>query len=489
MNLRQKAVKGVGWSAIRNLGSQGISLGVYFVLARLLGPEAFGLVALAAIFVSFVQIFLEQGLPQAIVQRSQLEKAHLDTAFWANLAVGTLLTALCFASSGPVANFFHEPRVGPVVCWLSFSLFIGSFNAVQQGILTREFAFKSLAVRSLIATAVGGIVGIAMALSGCGVWSLVGQQLVSQLIGVVTLWQVSSWRPGFAVSLRHLGELLSFGVNVTAFNLSNFFNRRADSFLIGYFLGPVALGYYTIAYNILLAMTQLLTATTTQVALPTFSRLQHAPERLLSAFYTVTQFTSLISFPAFLGVAVLAPELVAVLFGEQWTASVPVMQVLSLVGIQQSVFFFNGTVLMAMGKPSWRLWLNVLNSIVGVVTFAIAVPWGIVAVAAAYVVRVYLLSPVALWAVNRLMPIDLGKYLRQFAPALVSSLGVVCTIWAVRVVFGSVLSPLALLTLASVVGAAVYALALRLSAPELFARALDYARLLVPLGAGSRAPS
>lgn len=486
MNLRDKAVKGVGWSAVQNFGSQGISLIIFLVLARLLGPEVFGLVAMANIFVMFVQVFLDQGLGQAIIQRTEFDDTHLDSAFWANLAVGALLMVVALLASGQVAALFHEPKLAPVVCGLAPIFLIRALIVVQEAVLTREFKFKSLATRSLVASGAGGAAGITLALLGFGVWSLVGQQLVNRLVEVATLWRVSSWRPGFKVSLKPLKELLGFGVNVTAFNLSNFFNRRSDDFLIGYFLGPVALGHYTVAYRVLTVMTQLLAATTTQVALPTFSKMQEQPERLRSAFYTVTQFTSLISFPAFLGVAVLAPELVVTLFGSQWTESIPVMEVLALVGIQQSVFFFNCTVMMAMGRPDWRLWNNMLNSIIGIVCFAIAVRWGIVAVAIAFVVRVWLLSPVSYWFVHRLITLNLGQYLRRYLPALASSVVMCAALWSVKALLGSTLGPGALLAVCAAVGTVVYALALRLGAPDIFHKLLEFSWALLPKRADAR---
>ncbi|MBW4700121.1 MAG: lipopolysaccharide biosynthesis protein [Aphanocapsa lilacina HA4352-LM1] len=486
MNLRHKAITGVGWSAVQNFGSQFLSLWVYLVLARILGPETFGLVALASVFVAFVQVFQEQGFTEAIVQRPALDRAHLDTAFWTNATIGLVLTLFGIAVSGPVAALFGEPRLGAILAWLAPSLLIGSLSAVQQAVLTREFAFRTLAARQLVATLAGGAVGLAMALSGFGVWSLVAQQLANQAIGLAILWFASPWRPGLQISKAHLRELFGFGINVTGFNLSNFFNRRAVDFLIGYFLGPVALGYYSIAMRILTVMIQLLTTTTTQVAMPTFSQLQQQPERLRSAFYTVTQFTSLVSFPAFLGVAALAPELVTVVFGSQWQASVPVLQILALLGLQQSVLFFNSTVLVAMGKPAWRLGINLLNAVCGLVAFAFAVHWGIVAVAAAYTLRVYLLSPVTIWAVDRLIRIELVTYLNQFIPPLIGSLAMVSAIWATRQLLLERLDPLSLLAFCLAVGAGVYLLTLRWCAPALFERAFSYVRLLLPKAAGGK---
>ena len=482
MSLKQKAIKGVIWSAIENWGRQAISFGVFFLLARLLGPETFGLVALASIFLAFVQVFLDQGLSQAIIQRHELEEEHLDTAFWTNLSLSVPLTIVSIACAGLVANFYNEPQLTPIIRCLSLSFILASLSSVQNAILQRKLAFKVLAIRSVVAMLIGGIVGVTMAFMGFGVWSLVGQQLVSSLTQVLVLWWVSDWRPGFKISKKHFKELFSFGINVLGINLLNFFNRRSDDFLIGYFLGAVALGYYSIAYRLLLIMTQLLTSITSKVAMPTFSRLQQDLPRLRRAFYTATQFTSLVSFPAFLGMSALAPELVRSLFGEQWLSSIKLMQILAFIGILHSVYYFNGNIIMAMGKPSWKLVLNSLNAVTNIIGFYVAVRWGIVAVAASYVIRGYILSPLPLLAIRKLTNIDLKIYFGQFIPPVIASMGMVATIFLTKYLLSDYLNLYSLLAVCILVGCLVYVMIIALIARQLFQQIISLAQSAVPLG-------
>ncbi len=477
MSLRQKAAKGVFWTITQNWGYQAISFIVFFILARLIGPEDFGLVALALVYIIFLQVFLDQGFTQALIQRQDLDPEHLDTAFWTNFTIGLVLTVFGIATASLAAEWFKQPELAPVIRWLSLSYLIGSLRGVQQALFRRRFAFKALAARSLVAIVIGGAVGVGMALFGLGVWSLVGQQLVNALAGVLVLWWASDWRPGLKVSAKHFRDLFDFGINIVGFNLLDFFNRRADNLLVGYFLGPVALGYYAVAYRVLLVMTQLLTSTMNSVALPTFSRLQGEPERLRQAFYTVTQLTSLISFPTFLSMAALAPELVQVLFGDKWAASIPVMQVLAFIGILHSLTYFNGSVLMAMGKPSWRLWLNCLNAVVNVTAFALAVQHGIVAVASAYVIFGYLLSPLPLLLVRRVIHIELITYLRQYVTPLTASIVMVIAILGTKFFLASLTTSLVVLVVCTLIGAAVYAITIQLIAPALLQRSLELARL------------
>lgn len=480
MSLRQKTIRGVAWSAIENFGRQAISFSVFFILARLLGPKAFGLVALASIFLAFIQIFLDQGLSQAIVQRQKLEPEHLNAAFWTSLTTGIVLTIFSILCASSVASLFKQPAITPIIQWLSLSFLLSAFSSVQQAILQRRLAFKPLAIRALVGITIGGTVGIMMAFKGFGVWSLVGQQIAGGLAEVCVLWWTSDWRPSFSISIRHYRELFSFGIYDLGFNFLNFLSRRGDDFLIGYFLGSTMLGYYSVAYRVLTVLTQLLTSTTNKVAFSTFSRLQQEPERMRNALYTATQMSSLIAFPAFLYVVALAPELVTGLFGSQWAPSIPVMQILALVGILQSVSYFTTSTIVAMGKPDWRLMLIALYCVTNLIAFALVLRWGIVYIAAAYVIRAYLFSPLPVWMLYKLIRINISTYLRQFVAPLLGSLAMVTCILGVKYLLSDVIDLQTLLVLCTAISLVVYAAAIYLVAPKLFLQVVDYVQLLKP---------
>lgn len=481
MNLREKAAKGLAWSVVQKWGRAAISTVTFIILARLLPPEAFGLVALATVITAFIEILLDQGFSAAIVQRTDLEPGHLDTAFWISVLTGATLALGVIAASELAASFFNEPELAPLLRWLSLSFLFVALSSTQTAILQRELAFKSLATRSLAATIAGGVVGVTMALVGFGVWSLVGQNLVRALAGVFVLWWASDWRPGLKVSKKHYKELFSFGVSVTGNNFLTAIVRRSDDFLIGLFLGPTMLGYYTIGYRLLLVVTRLVTSITTSVVFPLFSRIQHKPERIRRAFYNVTQYTSLLAFPVFIGMAVLASDLVLTLFGEKWAPSIPVMQILALIGILQSVMFFNGSVMRASGKPSWQFGIMLLTTVASVIAFFLVVSWGIVAVAAAFVVVGYLVAPVSYLAVRKLIKIEPSTYLGQFVAPLFASLVMLIVILGLRYLLGNQdLSGYLRLGILIAAGALTYLLVIRLTARSLTQEILELASLALP---------
>ena len=481
MNLKERAAKGFMWSAIQKWGRAAISSLVFIALSRLLSPEDFGLVALATIFTEFVEIFLDQGFSAAVIQRSKLDLEHLDTAFWISIVMGGLLTAMNIGASGFVAQFFHEPRLALILSILSLSYIINALSTTQLAILQRNMAFKALARRSLAASIIGGVVGIGMALAGFGVWSLVGQDLAQGAAAAVILWRSSDWRPGFRVTVKHYKELFSFGVNVVGNNLLNVSIKHADDFLIGYYLGPTMLGFYTVGYRLLIIIIRLVTEVSNTVAFPAFARLQQEGERMRRAFYKVTQYTSLLSFPIFIGLATLAPQIVPAVFGQKWAPSIPVMQVLSMIGILQSVLFFNGSVLRASGKPNWELGIMTLNAVLSVLGFMIAVRWGIVAVAVSFVITGYLLAPVSYLAVRRMIHIELKPYLSQYVVPLAAALSMVAVILGLQYLLrGQPVNKYLELGIYLIAGAATYLGVIALLARKLYDQAFDLLHLMLP---------
>ena len=487
MALRQKATRGLTWSLIERWGNELLALGIFVVLSRQLDPAAFGLVALANVVIDFARRFVDQGFSEAVIQRGDLDREHLDTAFWTGMVTGALLSVLGVALAAPIAGAFGEPRLAEVLRWLSLIFVIRGLSSTQQAILVRSLRFKQLAMRTIAQEIGAGVVGVSMALAGFGVWSLVGHALAAGVFGVVTLWSVSDWRPGFGFRWSHFRELSLFGANIVGFKLLNLLSQRIDSLLIGGFLGAVALGYYSVALRISHALTKILTGVMNAVAFPVFSRMQGDAERMRRAFYEATQLTSLVTLPAFLGIAAIAPDAIPFVFGAQWGPSVPVTRVLAGVGVLQSLTFFNGSVLKAVGKPSWRLWVALVQTVCTSVAILLVVREGITAVAIAGLVVGVALYPLGLWAVRRNIAIEPGRYAAQFAGPLFAALLCAGAALGVRLAAESLAVPVRI-ALAILAGAAAYGLGLRMLVPDLLRRTFALAIDAIP-GLRVKAPA
>lgn len=432
LSLKQLAIKGTLWSAISQWANKFLSLVTFTILTRLLEPDSFGLIALAGTFLAFLNLFLDQGFSTTIIQRKDLEPEHLDTAFWTNIAISLILAVICVAGAGVTANFFKEPSLAPVIRWLSLNLIIISFNSVQSALFSKKLDFKLLAISSLISSFSGAIVGITMAFTSFGVWSLVGQQLSGGIVSSFVLWIASDWRPRFRFSRKHLDDLFAFGLNIVGINILAFLVTRGDNLLIGYFLGATALGYYDLAYRLLLVVTSLFVGIIGSTALPIFSSIQDDLPRLRKVLYEFVELSNTVAFPIFLGMSVLTPELVIVIFGEQWKASIPVMQILNIIGILYAGFYVNAPLMMAVGKPEWKLRLDIFRTIFYVTAFFIAVRWGIVAVAASFVISAYLIAFVTVWVMKKLVGINIKVYLSKYLVPLIASLIMILCVSGVK---------------------------------------------------------
>ena len=432
VGLGTRAAKGVLWTAAGNWGTQAATFAVFVVLSRLLDPASFGLVALAAVFVGLVQLIANQGMLDALIQRRTLDPEHLDTAFWTGLGVGVAAMAVLAGLAYPIGLAVDQPRLAPIVAVLAISIPIGSTNLVQRALMTRDLAFRSLTMRTLVATVVGSVAGIAAAVSGLGAWSLVVQNLANVVAGAAVLWTLTPWRPGLRFSRRHFRDLFGYGVHVVAFKILNYLGRKGDDLLIGSFLGAAALGFYSVAYRILTMIAEVTTNLIDSVAFPVYARLQDDPERLREAYHRTSGYVALVSFPVFAAIVVLAPQIVEVCFGGQWADSAPVMQVLALVGCLQAVNYLNSTMLKALGKPSWRVVLSGITTLLSVGAFFAVVQHGILAVAVALVVASYISMPLSYVAIDRLLPLSPVRYLRHLAGPLIGSLAVAGAAYGAR---------------------------------------------------------
>lgn len=462
--LERRAVKGVLWTIIQALGGRALSLLVFVVLARLLTPADFGLVAMAAVFIVLLEVLVQQGFSAAITQRENLEPEHESTAFWSNIALSAFLGAALWASAGSVAKLYDAPELASVVRWLSLVLPLRALVAVPVGLLQRRLEFRALAIRSILGAFVGGVAGVAAALAGWGVYALVVQQILGGLAEVLAVWGAAAWWPRLAFSVRHLRELLGFSLHLVSASILDFLNRRSDDFLIGLFLGEVALGYYAVAYRVLTVLTQVMAKTGTVVAFAAFSRLQGQPDRMRDAFYRSTQASSVVATPVFVGLSVLAPTAVPLIFGEKFAESGVVLQILALIGVVHAVSYYNFAVYVGSGRPDIRLKLLAIHTTVNVLAFFLVVRWGIVAVAAAYVIRAYVLIPLDLIALRSLIGVSPRRYFANLVPALFSTAVMVVAILFVQQL---PIGPGPQLLLSVLLGAAVYSVTLYLVAPAL----------------------
>lgn len=415
--LRSTLFRSVGWVAVGKWGNRLLSLVVFAMLGRLLSPSQFGLAALAAVFITLFTLLAEQGFSSALIQKANVTQEDCDTAFWISMATATSLTILTILLAPFISHLLHQPALAGVLQVLSPVLILSALTGTQEALLERDFAFRSLSIRTLLGSFIGSVVGVTVALLGGGVWSIVVQTLLSSAVQVVVLWTITPWRPGIAVRRTSLHALRAVGLSVLGIEMFGFLNAQSDKLLIGAYLGSSELGYYYIGIRIIAIMVEVQTSVIESISLTTLSKLRDTPERLVNAFYRLTGFSASISILTFSLLALLAPQIIPLVFGSHWQPSVILMQVLCLMGALNSVIIFDRNALVAVDAGKTALFITITQSIVCVITVLAVVHWGVLAVAIGVTVRQYLIWPLRLRALRQHLGVRISTYLlRWFGP-------------------------------------------------------------------------
>jgi PST family polysaccharide transporter len=453
-------MRAASWAAIESMGGQCISFIVFLVMARLLTPADFGAVALANIYVAFSQVLIFQGLGQAIVQKADLSPEDLEAAFWINLGFGILVAAATLPVCQPVAEWFHSPGLAGLMRWLSPIFILSALADVQTNLLAREFAYKSLAVRTIVAFSCGGLVGILMARAGYGIWSLVGQQLTVAVFNVALLWTASPWRPRFRFSGAHAWTMWHFGARLMGHEFVSLGSRRSDLFFVGRYLNTVAAGTYAVAARVSTLLNEIVVRSMSRVSLASLARLQGEPAGMGSAFSRIMQMQSCLIFPAAAALSFFAREVVLVTVGPHWVSAVPAMRVLLLAIPLEALSALNAAAIIARGRPGWVSLLTCVHAGFNILLFAIVARWGIVAVATAYLLRAILLYPVELTYLRRLIPISMQQICESCLPPLIAVVAMTALASFIRTLLPAGCPPILLLLAGLPASAAIYGAAL-----------------------------
>jgi PST family polysaccharide transporter len=477
ITLRTKVASGVRWGFIVSIATQVGRIVFMVALMRLLGPKNFGIVGQATVVIAVAQIFVHFGLAASIVQRPQLDQNEVGTAFWLNVAMGLLLAVLLVLGAPLISTFFKTEELTAVLFVLSISLILKGMTIVPSALLTRKMQFRSLGLIEITGTFISGILGLGAAVMGAGYWALVIQAVSLEAISLCLVLYINGL-PDLSWSATAARRLWSFSSRIMGADLVNYFGNNSDKFLIARFLGPTALGLYSLGFRIL-QLTLAMCAQAGRVILPTFARLQDDRERLARAFLAVTESVSIALFPAMTLTILIAPIGVPEVFGEAWAGAIIPLQLIAAMTMPYVLVSNMGPLTVAVGRADWEFRWSVVNAVVAFVSFSVALQWGIVGLAASYLIVQSVLHAVRFAIIQRLIPIPVRSYLRALTPASACSV-VLCVVWLLtELLLQHVLSGLILITAASATGAVAYVVALRVAWPDDFRRQLDFARQVV----------
>jgi O-antigen/teichoic acid export membrane protein len=359
------------WAYVMDVGRQVTTLLVTFVLAGMLGPKAYGIVAIAATYIAFLQLLLAQGLEPAVIQRRDLRDEHKDSAFWMIMAAATGLTLLTVPLSSWWADVNNTPELGPVVLALSLTLPIEGLRVVQEALMRRDLNMRPLAVRTNISVIFGGLVGVVFAVVFRNVWALVAQQLATSACDVLVLWWYSDWRPHFRFTRWAAKDLLSFSVGSSVASLGVFVNGRADVLITGMFFGGVAVGLYRFASRLVDTVVSVTVTSLQGASLPELSRYQDNPERFRERMKSVLRASALLSLPL-LGVLAGVADPLMEAVGPKWDRAVLPLMILTVMGAVRATTMLLGPILQALGRTRLFAAVSWFNGGLSALSFVIA---------------------------------------------------------------------------------------------------------------------
>jgi len=400
----------VFWTGGGQVVRQGIQVGTSVALARLLVPDDFGLLGMALVFTGFAQLFLDFGIGMAIIQARELPPKALSSCFWINFGITLTTVAVLILTSPLIAEFYSRPDLTVVIIVLALSLMISGSGVVSSAILSRGMQFDKVAKAQVLGTVAGSGVAVLCAWQGFGVWSLVAQQMAGFSAVTYLLMRYARWYPQLEFSWGSIRGMIAFGAGVFGTSLLNFANRNADTMLIGRVLGSGALGYYSLAYQLMLYPLGQVSGVIVRVLFPTLTRLQGDMDRFRSAYLKAVAAIALITFPMMAGLYAVSSDFVLVVFGEKWLPMLPVLQILCWVGMMQSIGTTVGLIYLSLGQVKTLLRINLIFTPLIVASFVVGLTWGIEGVATAYALVSFSLFYVSLGIAFRLSDIAFREF-------------------------------------------------------------------------------
>lgn len=409
-----RILSGATWAALDTWGRTLISFAIFVVLARLLSPAEMGLATLALLVPTLLAIPITRGIPEAIIQRKEIDPIHLDSAFWLLVGAGALLCLLIAAFASLIALAFGQPVLTDLIRWTGFLIIIWSIVVVPEAVLKRQLQFKLFAIRALVGTVAGGAAGIAAALSGAGVWSIIVMYLVGTTVEALIIFLGGVWRPRLHYSHTHCRQLFGFAAPITGQSIVGYLNDAIPKIALGSFIGPAAVGLYAIARKPIDLLATMLLSPLISIVMPAASRLQDDAIRMDRLFDATIRVSGIIGFPAFMGFVAISPVVVPLVFGEQWHEAVLATQIVMLLGLLRTIDGPASSTILAMGKSGLLLKFHLAYTVLGTLMFSAAAQISLEATMIAIVALNLLLVPIFLHFVARISRVSVLRPLAVF---------------------------------------------------------------------------
>ena len=467
MTVAQQAAKGVAWTSLGKTIAQLVGAGTTLVLARLLTPEEFGLLAMAVVVTGFFGLLLDLGFCDALIQKADIQERHRSSVFWLTQVGGVFLTAALILLAPAVAVFFQTPELKTPLQIVGFDFLLLPFISVKRAVLAKEMNFRALAGADAFSALTSSIVALVMAFQQFGVWALIAKWLVASFALVLSLAVAGSWRPKLRLDRAALAELWRFSANLFGVSVLGFVARQIDDFLIGRVLGTRPLGLYQRAYNTMMMPVTEVGSVLTRVMFPALSKLQGQADLLRPMYLQVVGMIGLIIFPVMFGLSVLSAPAIVVLYGEQWTGAASVLSICCVVGAFQAVGSTTPWIFKSQGRADlllrWTLVaaLVLIAGMVAGLTWGGAIEWVAVGFGTGYIALGYHRFAIP----GRLIGMSFGDVFARLQGVLLCALLMAAGVWGLGRLTEPRLSSVSDLAVRTAVGGIMYLVLLRAIRP------------------------
>lgn len=427
-DLKNRSIKG----GVSTVGAQVIAFALTMistvVLARLLMPEDYGLIAMVTSITGFVLIFKDLGLAQAVIQKDKITQEEVSKVFWLNIFISITLGGIIALLAPALVYFYDEPRLYSITFAYSSVAIFGGLSVQHSALLKRQMQFRTTASITITASIISIAAGILLGFFGAGYWALVAINVSNSIASVVLLWWRCSWRPDVTKIDKSIMDYVRFGANISGFNMVNYFSRNLDNILIGKFLGSSALGLYNRAYQLLMIPITQLRDPLNAVGIPAMSSLDFNGDRYRGYYKQYVFLLAFFSMPIVVFLAICAKPIILIVLGENWTEASFIFQLLAIVAFIQPAASTRGMVLISSGQSRRYLYWGLINAILVIIAFFVGINWGINGLIIAYAVSNYtILIPSLIFCFHN-TSVRLSDFLKEIsAPAIFSVIGGVTT--------------------------------------------------------------
>ena len=431
-DLRGKAKRGFIWNTVERIVSNGIQFILTVILARLLSPNDYGIIAMPAIFLAIAQVLIDSGFANALIRKPDLNEKDLSTAFYFNAIVGVVAYLLLFATSPLIASFFNTPILSKLLKFSAFVVFLNSLGIVQQALLTKRMDFKSQAGISAISTFTSGAIGVWMAYSGYGVWALVFQQVSAALFRVALLWIYGKWYPIWVWSQESFHYLWNFGSKVVIIGILDSIYNNVYAFIIGKMYNAKDLGNYTRAQQFAELPANNLSGIVQRVTFPLLSEIQNDDVRLSSIFLRLFEVTSLIIFPLMFFLTAIANPFIIALLGKEWQGCVLMFQILCITRMWVPLNSINLNLLQVKGRTDLLLKVEIAKKIMIALIICLTITHGVTTLLLGFATCGVFAFAINTHYTKKIIGMGYYQQLKVLFPAIIVSIAILVVILAMN---------------------------------------------------------